>query len=71
MPVIIIFFILNDEHSLIYFLAVDIFHLAYAFNFYFLIIVNSFFRKEFYSILNKSQTDISNKEMVAMNQITL
>jgi len=70
MPVIIVFFILNDEYSPIYFFAVDIFHLAYAFNFYFLIIVNSFFRKEFYSIFNKSQTDISNKEMVAMNQIT-
>ena len=69
MPVIIIFFILNDEYSPAYFLAVDIFHLAYAFNFYFLIIVNSFFRKEFYSIFNKSQTDLSNKEMVAMNQI--
>ena len=68
MPAIIIFFILNDEYSPIFFLAVDIFHLAYAFNFYFLIIVNSLFRKEFYSIFNKSQTNASNIEMVSMNQ---
>jgi hypothetical protein len=68
MPAIIIFFILNDEYSPTFFLAVDIFHLAYAFNFYFLIIVNSLFRKEFYLIFNKSQTNISNIEMVEMNQ---
>ena len=65
-PLFVLFFIFNDTHSSIYFLSVNIFYLSYAFNFYFLLLVNSLFRKEFFSIFIKSQAEILEIEMEAI-----
>jgi len=62
-PLFIEFFIFNNRHSLVYFLSINIFYLSYAFTFYFLLLVNSLFRKEFFSIFIKSQADVLEIEM--------
>jgi len=62
-PLFIEFFIFNNRHSPVYFLSINIFYLSYAFNFYFLLLVNSLFRKEFFSIFIKSQADVLEIEM--------
>jgi hypothetical protein len=62
-PIIIILFIFHDNESTIYFLGSNIFYLSYAFNFYFLLIVNSLFRENFYSIFNKNSRSNINLEM--------
>jgi hypothetical protein len=67
-PVIIIIFIENDLQSKNFFFFYNIFHLSYTFNFYFLLLVNSLFRKEFFSIFVKSQEDIQNNEIEAVYQ---
>ena len=67
-PVIIIIFIENDLQSKSFFFFYNIFHLSYTFNFYFLLLVNSLFRKEFFSIFVKSQEDIQNNGMEAVYQ---
>jgi len=65
-PIIIILFIFHDNESTIYFLGSNIFYLSYAFNFYFLLIVNSLFRENFYSIFNnKNSRSNTNLEMQA------
>ena len=56
-PLIIIYFIFNDNQSSYFFLCFNVFYLGYAFNFYFLIMVNSLFRKEFYSIFTKKRSN--------------
>ena len=63
-PFICEIFISNDTHSPVFFFCLNIFVLSFAFNFYFLLIVNSLFRKDFFSYFtNKSQTDMLNLEM--------
>ena len=63
-PFICVIFISNDTHSPVFFLCLNIFNLSFAFNFYFLILVNSLFRKDFFSFfINKSHTDMLNVEM--------
>jgi hypothetical protein len=64
-PIIIILFIFHDNESTVYFLGSNIFYLSYAFNFYFLLIVNSLFRENFYSIFNKNSRSNTNLEMQA------
>jgi hypothetical protein len=63
-PFICVIFISNDIQSPVFFFCLNIFVLSFAFNFYFLLIVNSLFRKDFFSYFtNKSQTDMLNLEM--------
>jgi hypothetical protein len=67
-PCIFVFFIINDIQSPVFFFSLNIFYLCFAFNFYFLLSVNSLFRKEFFYFFTKSQTDISNREMEVIYQ---
>ena len=67
-PCIFVFFIINDIQSPVFFFSLNIFYLCFAFNFYFLLSVNSLFRKEFLYFFTKSQTDISNREMEVIYQ---
>jgi hypothetical protein len=68
-PVIIIIFINNDIQSKFFVLGLYVFHLSYAFNFYFLLLVNSVFRKDFFSFFtNKSPRNMSNVEMEIIHQ---
>jgi len=61
MPIIFAVLINNDIQSPIFFFCLNIFNLGFFFNFYFLLLVNSLFRKDFFLLFtNKSQ--ISNKE---------
>jgi len=56
-PIVITYFIFNRHYqSSSFFLCLNIFYLGYAFNFYFLILANSLFRKEFYSIFKKKRS---------------
>jgi hypothetical protein len=68
-PFIFVIFINNDIQSPIFFFCLNIFGLSYFFNFYFLLLVNSLFRKDFYLLFtNKSQTAILNIEMEVFYQ---
>jgi hypothetical protein len=63
MPIIFVVLIDNDIQSPVFFFCLNIFSLSFFFNFYFLILVNSLFRKDFFSLFTKkTQTDISNRE---------
>jgi hypothetical protein len=61
MPIIFAVLINNDIQSPVFFFCLNIFNLSFFFNFYFLLLVNALFRKDFFLLFtNKSQ--ISNKE---------
>jgi hypothetical protein len=66
---VLVVFINNDTHSPVFFFCLNIFGLSYFFNFYFLLLVNSLFRKDFFLLFtNKFQTDILNTETEAILQ---
>jgi len=68
-PLVLVVFINNDTHSPVFFFCLNIFGLSFFFNFYFLLLVNSLFREDFFSFFNnKLQADISNKEMEVIYQ---
>jgi len=70
-PVIFIAFINNDIQSPAFLFCLNVFHLSYAFNFYFLLFVNSLFRDDFFSFFftkNKSKTGVLNIEIEAVNR---
>jgi len=50
-------FIYTNEQSVIFFLCINLFYLSYAFNFFFLLLANSLFRQQFYSIFRRSQAN--------------
>jgi len=65
-PIVITYFVFHDEDSIIFFLGLNFLYLSYAFNFYFLISLNSLFRREFYLIFKKKpRLELLNVEMKA------
>ena len=71
-PFICVIFISNDTHSPVFFFCLNIFVLSFAFNFYFLLLVNSLFRRDFFSFFtNKSPRNMSNVEMEIIHQRNL
>ena len=55
LPISIIFFINGNYNNTVYMLSLNIFYLSYSFNFYFFILTNSLFRKEFIQMLTIKQ----------------
>ncbi len=69
MPIIFAVLINNDIQSPVFFFCLNIFNLSFFFNFYFLLLVNALFRKDFFLLFTKkAQTDISNRETEIINQ---
>jgi hypothetical protein len=68
LPISIIFFINGNYNNTVYMLSLNIFYLSYSFNFYFFILTNSLFRKEFIQMLTiKQKLDlIENTEFFEM-----
>jgi hypothetical protein len=68
-PLIFVVLIDNDIQSPVFFFCLNIFSLSFFFNFYFLLLVNALFRKDFFLLFTKkAQTDISNRETEIINQ---
>ncbi len=68
-PFIFVILVNHDTQSPIFYFCLNIFNLSFFFNFYFLLLVNSLFRKDsFLLFTNKFQTDILNIDTEAIFQ---
>jgi len=68
-PFIFVILVNHDTQSPIFYFCLNIFNLSFFFNFYFLLLVNSLFRKDFFLLFtNKFQTDILNIDTEAIFQ---